>query len=194
MFHFLLLKKVFYFGLIFCFSFASFLFFSEAKKELYVLCHKKKQGEKWVRVIRTKILTSKEREKDKTDKKCQTIYTKKGQDKVVGSGKYYETCNQFLRNIQKNLENVNWTCEKKSEIQIWNLEVSKPKSSLLFFLALQDQEKRFKNYPGGVDEEDLKVQKFLTEPPQSVFRKKVIEQIYRQRQAHLKKKKSPNEK
>lgn len=87
-------------------------------KEIYVLCQKKQKGENWIRIIRTKILKEK---KQKTDKKCQTIYTKKGQDKIVGSGKYYETCDQFLKNIKKNLENVNWTCKEKKEIQIWNL-------------------------------------------------------------------------
>ena len=78
----------------------------------YTLC--RKEGENLVRTIRTIEVVDTETK----EKKCQTIYTKKGKDEVIGSGRYPETCKNFLRNIEKNLKSANWQCKDVSQSSI----------------------------------------------------------------------------
>lgn len=103
------------------FSFFKFhkLSFGDLKQksqvEEYALCEKK--NSKDVRTIRVNIFQP----TGADDRKCETIYTKKGKDEIIGSGKYEGTCYQFLRNIKENLEKANWTCKDISKAQIFHL-------------------------------------------------------------------------
>jgi hypothetical protein len=49
---------------------------------------------------------------------CSTMYTKLGDEKVVGSGKNHESCLNFLNNIKTNLEKSNWNCRDISATRI----------------------------------------------------------------------------
>lgn len=41
---------------------------------------------------------------------CRTIYSKAGQDREIGNGKYKGTCLRFLKNVRRNLEKAGWSC------------------------------------------------------------------------------------
>lgn len=51
---------------------------------------------------------------------CETVYTKAGVDRVVGSGRHTQSCLQFQNNIKNNLEEAAWTCREvaKSKVTI----------------------------------------------------------------------------
>lgn len=49
---------------------------------------------------------------------CSTIYSKSGEEKVVGSGKNHESCMNFLNNIKTNLEKSNFTCRDISSARV----------------------------------------------------------------------------
>ena len=63
----------------------------------YILCKNKKV----VRTIRI----------EKAGDECKTIYTKAGQDKDVGGGKFAGSCDKIVENIKGNLEKAGWTCK-----------------------------------------------------------------------------------
>lgn len=79
-----------------------------AKDKAYWLCKNKKE----VRTIRVHI-----------DSKnvCSTIYTKQGEQKVVGSGKNHESCMKFLDGVKTNLEKSNYSCRDISDTTITSL-------------------------------------------------------------------------
>jgi len=49
---------------------------------------------------------------------CSTHYSKQGEEKVVGSGRNQESCQNFLNNIKTNLEKSNWACRDVSGTRI----------------------------------------------------------------------------
>lgn len=63
----------------------------------YVLCRNKK-------IVRTIRIEKQE------NGECATIYTKAGQDRDVGGGKWIESCEKIVENIKGNLEKAGWTC------------------------------------------------------------------------------------
>lgn len=65
----------------------------------YVLCRQRKV----IRTIRVEKSGDKER--------CETVYTKSGVDRSVGSGIHLASCRQFAENIRRNLEVANWKCQ-----------------------------------------------------------------------------------
>lgn len=96
------------------FNFNEFAFGETGEYQIkdYVLCEEKKL--KRVRTMRVHIFHSAKED----DKKCETIYTKQGKDEIVGSGKYKETCYNFLKNIKANLEKANWTCKTNLQARV----------------------------------------------------------------------------
>lgn len=72
----------------------------------YVMCNNKSI----VRTIRV--------EWDKDQSSCETTYTKAGIDKVIGNGKFYDSCVKFLSNVQGNLEKAGWSCKDISNSSI----------------------------------------------------------------------------
>jgi hypothetical protein len=74
-------------------------------KTAYWLCKHRKE----VRTIRVHI----------DDKGvCSTLYSKEGEEKMVGKGKNHESCINFLNSIKSNLEKSNWSCRDISDTQI----------------------------------------------------------------------------
>ncbi len=73
-----------------------------------VLC----KHNKTVRTLRVEI--------DK-DQICRTIYTKQGVDEVIGSGQNHNSCNEFLINVRKNLEDAKWNCREVKEARTSNV-------------------------------------------------------------------------
>ncbi len=49
---------------------------------------------------------------------CSTYYSKQGEEKVVGSGRNHDSCQNFLNNIKTNLEKSSWTCRDISASRI----------------------------------------------------------------------------
>lgn len=45
------------------------------------------------------------------DGRCQTIYTKAGEDKEVGSGLNQNSCEKIFQDIKVNLEKAHWDCK-----------------------------------------------------------------------------------
>jgi hypothetical protein len=83
--------------------------FADENDKAYWLCKHRKE----VRTIRVHI----------DDKNiCSTVYTKLGEEKVVGSGKNHESCINFMMSIKSNLEKSNWTCRDISDTKITSLE------------------------------------------------------------------------
>jgi hypothetical protein len=78
----------------------------EVSNKAYWICKNKKE----VRTIRVIV--------DSKTKECTTLYSKSGSEKEVGSGKWQESCVNFLTNIRTNLEKSNWTCRDISSTQI----------------------------------------------------------------------------
>lgn len=72
----------------------------------YVMCRNKQI----VRTIRV--------EWNKDTSSCQTWYTKSGVDRSVGNGKFFESCVNFLNNVQGNLEKAGWKCKDISKASI----------------------------------------------------------------------------
>lgn len=67
----------------------------------YVLC----KNQKIVRTLRI----------EKESGKCQTVYTKNGQDQVIGSGLNPNSCQKFLTDVQGNLEKAGWKCRETKD-------------------------------------------------------------------------------
>ena len=49
-----------------------------------------------------------------TEKPCNTIYTKQGKDRVIGTGQMNHSCVKFLENVKGNLAEAGWKCEDAS--------------------------------------------------------------------------------
>lgn len=71
-----------------------------SKKELFYKCGKGNEV-RWMRLYYLK------------NGKCKTVYSKEGDAKEVSTAYSYETCENVLNNIKKNLENGGYTCEEK---------------------------------------------------------------------------------
>lgn len=80
---------------------------SAAKPSSFVMCRNKK-------IVRTLRVES----GGDDGVACTTTYTKAGIDKVVGTGKFEPSCQNFLTNVRKNLEEAGWVCKEKTEITI----------------------------------------------------------------------------
>ena len=50
-----------------------------------------------------------------SSKGCQTLYTKAGEDRVVGWGQSLYSCNKIRDNIKGNLEEYDWQCKDVSQ-------------------------------------------------------------------------------
>lgn len=88
-------------AVLFVFSTESFATQSVNDKDELILC----KNQKLVRTLRVDI----------DSKKCTAIYNKNGQDKVIGSGMYVESCVQFVNNVRDNLEDASWNCRSVRE-------------------------------------------------------------------------------
>jgi hypothetical protein len=53
---------------------------------------------------------------------CATLYSKEGEEKIVGSGRNHESCINFLNSIKSNLEKSNWNCRDITDTKITSLE------------------------------------------------------------------------
>lgn len=49
---------------------------------------------------------------DKEGNACETVYTKAGQDRVIGQGRFTRTCSGFKENVKDNLEKAGWRCQE----------------------------------------------------------------------------------
>ncbi len=78
----------------------------ESETKIYWLCKNKKE----VRTIRVQV--------NPKSRICSTLYSKLGEEKVVGSGRNYDSCVGFLTSIKANLGNSNWTCRDISSTKI----------------------------------------------------------------------------
>ncbi len=78
----------------------------EVGNKAYWICKNKKE----VRTIRVYI--------DSKTNICETLYSKMGSEKLVGSGKMHGSCMSFLSNIRTNLEASNWNCRDISTATI----------------------------------------------------------------------------
>jgi hypothetical protein len=76
----------------------------DIESKVYYLCKNHKQ----VRTVRVMV----------DQGICSTIYSKEGAEKVVGSGKNYDSCIHFMDNIKANLEKSNWTCRDISSTRV----------------------------------------------------------------------------
>jgi hypothetical protein len=77
----------------------------DVENKAYYLCKHKKQ----VRTVRVTVSSA---------GICATLYSKEGEEKVVGSGKNHESCMNFMNNIKTNLEKSNWTCRDISTARV----------------------------------------------------------------------------
>ena len=77
----------------------------EVENKAYYLCKNKKD----VRTIRVHV---------ESGGICATLYSKQGEEKLVGSGKNQESCINWLNNIRTNLEKSNWTCRDISAARV----------------------------------------------------------------------------
>lgn len=78
----------------------------ESETKIYWLCKNKKE----VRTIRVQV--------NSKSRICSTLYSKMGEEKVVGSGRNYDSCVGFLTSIKTNLGGSNWTCRDISSTKI----------------------------------------------------------------------------
>lgn len=76
----------------------------------YVMCRNKQI----VRTIRA--------EWHKSTDSCNTLYTKNGKDRSVGTGRFFDSCVKFLENVQGNLEKAGWKCRDISKASITPVE------------------------------------------------------------------------
>ncbi|MBK8203535.1 MAG: hypothetical protein IPK68_14820 [Bdellovibrionales bacterium] len=96
---------VFSFIFLFLFSFSASLrvasnFAFAEETSTYFLCRNKKM----IRTIRVG--------RASTDNgTCETVYTKSGVDRSVGSGINVSSCLRFAENIRRNLEVADWKCQ-----------------------------------------------------------------------------------
>ena len=69
-------------------------------RQTYLLCRNKKT----VRTIRVEVNSGE-------NQGCETLYTKAGVDRSVGSGVNHSSCLRVMNNIKGNLEAASWTCK-----------------------------------------------------------------------------------
>lgn len=91
-----------------------FLQISHADQVIKLMVCKK---EKEVRTLRVQV---------RTDKKCETIYTKLGQDKIVGSGLNHKSCHKFLEDIQLTIQKAGFVCREGQSPSVSNLSEGAP--------------------------------------------------------------------
>lgn len=49
------------------------------------------------------------------DSRCRAIYTKQGVDSTIGSGLNFNSCEEFVASVRKNLEEAKWNCREVKE-------------------------------------------------------------------------------
>lgn len=49
------------------------------------------------------------------DQKCRAIYTKQGVDETIGSSQQTNSCEEYITNVRKNLEEAKWNCREVKE-------------------------------------------------------------------------------
>ncbi|MEZ4873640.1 MAG: hypothetical protein R2827_15645 [Bdellovibrionales bacterium] len=49
---------------------------------------------------------------------CETVYTKAGVDRTVGTASVPTSCFRFVDNIRENLEDAAWKCDEVSQFKI----------------------------------------------------------------------------
>ena len=67
----------------------------------HVIC----KNQKIVRTIRV----------EKGAGKCETLYTKNGQDQVIATGINPPSCKKFLTDVQENLTKAGWKCRETKQ-------------------------------------------------------------------------------
>lgn len=77
----------------------------EVQNKVYYLCKNHKEA----RTIRVHV---------DEHGQCNTLYSKAGSEKVVGTGKMVNSCENILNNIKNNLEKSSWTCRDISATRI----------------------------------------------------------------------------
>lgn len=55
------------------------------------------------------------------DQKCKAIYTKSGVDEVIGASASKVSCEEFVANVRKNLEEAKWNCREAKEARTSNV-------------------------------------------------------------------------
>lgn len=55
------------------------------------------------------------------DQKCRAIYTKQGVDETIGSGQFTGSCEEYISNVRKNLEEAKWNCREVKEARTSNV-------------------------------------------------------------------------
>src|SRR5688500_16686767 len=68
----------------------------------HVIC----KNQKIVRTIRV----------EKGEGKCETVYTKNGQDQIIASGNFPTSCKKFMMDVQDNLTKAGWKCRETQAI------------------------------------------------------------------------------
>lgn len=87
--------KIFFLTSVLIFSLSSKA--NEMPEVNYVMC----QNGTIVRTVRIEL----------DEQGCKTVYTKNGDDRVIGSGQFAISCTGFLGNVKKNLEAAGWSCK-----------------------------------------------------------------------------------
>ncbi|MFK8139019.1 MAG: hypothetical protein AB8E15_11715 [Bdellovibrionales bacterium] len=85
---------------------SSFVHAKKISPKSYVMC----RNAKIVRTIRV--------DWDSGLEQCNTIYTKAGKDRVIGEGKFLESCVGFSTNVQANLEKAGWNCKNMATVTL----------------------------------------------------------------------------
>jgi hypothetical protein len=57
----------------------------------------------------------------KANGKCETLYTKNGQDQVIASGWNATSCKKFLTDVQENLIKAGWKCRETTDSKVSEL-------------------------------------------------------------------------
>jgi hypothetical protein len=78
---------------------------SSSQPDQYVLCRLQKN----VRTIRI----------EKSDAGvCRTMYTKSGLDSLIGEGRNFNSCKEYLASVRGNLEKAAWKCRDISKTAV----------------------------------------------------------------------------
>jgi hypothetical protein len=89
------------------------LFFSSFAKaeigEAFILC----KHDKIVRTLRV--------DQPSSESRCKAVYTKRGVDQVIGSSQNKTSCEGFLSQVRKNLEQASWNCREVKESRVSDL-------------------------------------------------------------------------
>ena len=83
----------------------------ELKSSHFYLCIKKTATEVQSRNIRI--------HQFEKDNKCAVIYSVKGKDQLISSGKWLTFCKRTLNQVLDNLEKGLWDCKEKPEVQVF---------------------------------------------------------------------------